>query len=246
MEPRLLFYLNLVLCVIAFLDILFRFRKNPLLKLCFLIIIASLFVMNYYEHVGVTTRLEVFAAKLMRLLYVCSTMLVIIYLVSPKIPRWTIWVIALSASLIIGIRAYYFNQIDIENLSQVPNQVFSIGGEFYAPKLFARVTILGLAIMAIVIGFYYYRLFLTRMNWESPYYKQLLWWIISIVVPFFLIIIFGIVGNLGIFNYKFSSLLFSFFSTIIIFSILLRPKFINTTPFSEINGQEATGLLWQR
>jgi hypothetical protein len=227
MESQLLFFPNLLLCIAVFLELLFTFKGNSLLKVCFLLVIASLFVMNYFAYTGVATRFHVILVKSMRLVYVCSTLLAIIHLVSPKIPRWIIWFIVFSVAIIIGIRVLYYNQIDIESLSHLPNQVFSVGWEFYAPKPVARYTVFGLAIVAISIAFYYYRLFVLRINLESPYSKHLFWWIISLTVPFFLITIFGILGTLGVYNQKFSSYLFSFFSCIIIFSILLRPR---TTP----------------
>jgi glucan phosphoethanolaminetransferase (alkaline phosphatase superfamily) len=235
MDPRLLFYPNLVLCVAVLFELLFRFRKNSLLKVCFLLIIISLFAMNYFACTGVTTRFHVIVVKSMRLVYVCSTMLAIIHLVSPKIPRWFIGLIVFSVSIVIGIRILYYDQIDIERLSHLPNQVFTVGRELYTPQPVVRYTILGLAMVAIVIAFYYYRLFLMRINRESPHYKHVTRWIISFVVPFFLLAIFGILGNLGLLSQDSSSYLFSFFSCAIIFSILLRPGFLNTRSYSEVS-----------
>jgi hypothetical protein len=236
MDPQLLFLANQALCIIVFLELLITFRKNSLLKVCLLLIIASLFAMNYYAYAGVFSRFHFMVVKTARLVYVCSTMLTIIYLVSPKIPRWVIWLVVCSTLTVMSLRIYHYNQIDIETLSHLPNQVFSVGAELYSPNLFVRYTIFGLAILATLIAFYYYRLFLTTINWESPHYKYLLWWIISLVVPFFLLTIFGIMGSLGLFNQRFSSVLFSLFSFIIIFSILLRPRFLNKKPYLEILG----------
>lgn len=241
MESQLLFLPNLVLCVIVFLDILFTFKESSLLKVCFLLIIASLFVMNYFAYTGVTTRFQVVVVKSMRIIYACSTMLAIIHLVTPKIPRWIVWFIVFSVAILIGIRIFYYNQIDIESLSHLPNQVFSVGWEMYAPKLVARYTVFGMAAVAIAIAFYYYRLFVLRINLESPYSRHLFWWIISLTVPFFLLTIFGILGTMRVYNQKFSSYLFSFFSCIIIFTILLRPR-----ARSEMAGGADTGIKAQQ
>ena len=242
MEPRLFFYVNLVLCALVFVEVLFTFRKNALLKVYFLLIIGSLFAMNYFACTGVTTRFLFILAISMRIMYVCSTILAIIHLVHAKIPRWFIWFVALSVPFIIGIRLYYYDQIDIEKLSQLPNQVFTVGAEFYTPKTAARYAIIALAITAIIITWYYYRQFLMRVNRESPYYKQVTRWIISLVIPFFLLTIFGILGNLGMFSQTASSYLFSFFNCFIMFSFLLRPRILNTRSYLEINNMTNLGV----
>lgn len=231
MQSQLFFYINMALCAAVFLELLFSFRKNTFLKICFLLIIASLFAMNYFSCAGVTTRLQVLVVKLMRLIYVCSTMLSIIYLVNPRIPRWVTWFIVLAASVVTGIRIIYFNQIDIEHLSNLSNHIFSTGIELYTPKAVARYIVLSLATAAILIAFYYYRRLMVKLDWESPNYKQLLLWIVSFVTPFFLLIIFSILGNLGIFEQYFSAYLFSLFNCLILISILLRPRFLNTRSY---------------
>ena len=235
MEPRLFYYVNLVLCVIVFLEVLFTFRKNPLLKAYFLLIIASLFAMNFFACTGVTTRFQFIVAILMRMVYVCSTILTIIHLVSAKTPRWFIWLVVFSIPTLIGLRIYYYNEIDIEKLSQLPNHAFSVGAEFYTPHPAGRYLVFTLAITAIVITWYYYRLFLMRIDRESPYYRHLTRWIVSMVIPFFLLTIFGILGNLGMFSQTVSSYLFSCFNCIILFSFLLRPRVLNTRSYPEIN-----------
>jgi len=170
-----------------------------------------------------------------RIVYVCSTILTIIHLVNAKIPRWFIWLIVISVPTVIGLRIYYYDQIDIEKLSQLPNQAFAVGAEFYTPKMMGRYIVFALAITAIVITWYYYRLFLMRIDRESPYYKHLTRWIVSLVIPFFLLTIFGILGNLGMFSQTVSSYLFSCFNCIILFSFLLRPGILNTRSYPEIN-----------
>jgi hypothetical protein len=240
MEFEPLVYVCLVLCVTVFLEVLFTFRKNSLLKVCFLLIISSLFVMNYLTYVGVESRLQFVAIKSMRVVYVCSTMLAVIYLVSPKIPRWIISIIMLSVFFAISLRIFYFNEINIENMSPAANQVFSVGPEFYSPHIVARNIVFSLVIVAISITFYYYRLFLLKLDREAAYYKYLSRWIISMVVPFFLLTIFGVLVNLNILDESTSSYLFSFFSCTIIFSILLRPRFLNKTSYLEISQRQAS------
>mgnify|MGYP001222858425 CR=1 FL=1 len=236
MDPQLLFLGNQVLCVIVFLELLINFRKNSLLKLCLLLIITSLFVMNYFAYAGVFSRLHLLVVKAARTVYVCSTILSIIYLVTPRIPRWVKWLIICATITSICFRVINYHKIDIETISQLPNQVFSVGAEFYSPILYVRYTLYALTIVATLIAFYYYRRFLTSFNWESPHYKHLLWWIISLVVPFFMLTIFGLIGNLGLFNQQFSSILFSLFCFIIIFSILFRPRFLNRQSYLEARG----------
>jgi hypothetical protein len=230
-EP--LFYAYLVLCVAVFLDVLITFRKNSLLKLYFLLIIASLFVMNYFSYVSVANRFQFVFVKATRVVYVCTTMLAIIHLVSPKTPRWIILLVSISSLYLVGLRIFYFNEIDVQ--SQVlSNPVFSVGAEFHSPHPVAKYLVFTLAMTAVAITFYYYRLFLMKMDREAVYYKHLSRWVICMVVPFFLLIIFGVLCNLNIFQKAESSYLFSFFSYTIIFSLLLRPKFLNTTSYAEV------------
>jgi hypothetical protein len=236
MDPQLLFLANQVLCVIVFLELLINFRKNSLLKACLLLIIVSLFAMNYYAYAGVFSRFHFLLVKLARTVYVASTMLTIIYLVSPKIPRWVKWLVICATIVAFGFRIINYNKIDIESISQLPNQVFSVGAEFYSPINYVRYTLYALTLVATFTAFYYYRRFLTTFNWESPHHKHLLWWIISLVVPFFMLTIFGVMGSLGLFNQRFSSVLFSLFCFIIIFSILFRPKFLNKQSYLEAIG----------
>jgi len=235
MEFKLLFFAYLALCAIAFFEVLLTIRQNSLLKICFLLILSSLFVMNYYSYVGVSTRLQFIVVKCMRIIYVCSTMLTIIHLVTPKIPKWIIGFIAFSVCFLIGLRIYYFNQIAIENLNTISSQIFSVGPEFYSPIPAARYAALVLATVGAGVTFYYYRQFFLKMNREDIYYKHLSRWIISMVLPFFLLIIFGAMGNMEFFQDSVSPFLFSIFSCTIIFSILFRPKFLNTTTY--LSGQ---------
>jgi hypothetical protein len=93
-----------------------------------------------------------------------------------------------------------------------------------------RYPVLTLVALATSITFFYYRRFFLRMNKEDASYKQFSRWIISLVLPFFLLIVFGILGILQIFTEPISPYLFVFFSCTIIFSILLRPKSLNTSP----------------
>ena len=227
MEFKLLFYLYQVLCVIVFFEVLFTIRKNLFLKACFLLMISSLFVMNYFSYVHVGSRLQFVLVKTMRIIYIASTMLAIIRMVTPKIPHWIITFISLSVFFLVGLRIFYFNEINIESQSVLSNQVFSVGQEMYNPHPLLRYTVLCLTAAAAGLTFFYYRQFFMQMNKDNIHYLQLSRWIISMVVPFFLLIIFGVLGLMDVFHESVSPLLFSFFSFIIIFSILLRPKFLN-------------------
>jgi len=235
MEFRLIFFAYLALCAFVFFEVLIKFRKNSLLKICFLLILSSLFIMNYFSYAGVSNRLQFVLVKSMRIIYVCSTMLTIIHLVTPKIPRWIIGMTVFSVVFLIGMRVFYFNEIAIKTPASFSSQVFSVGPEFNVPIPFVRYPAFVLAALVAAITFYYYRLFFLKMNRENIYYKQLSRWIISMVVPFFLLVIFAALGCLDVFQESMSPYLFSIFSCTIIFSILFRPKFLNTT--SSLNEQ---------
>jgi hypothetical protein len=232
MEFKFLFFAYLALCTVVFFEVLISIRKNSLLKICFLLILCSLFVMNYFAFAGISNRFQFVAVKSMRLVYVCSTMLLIVRLVTPKIPRWIIGFTVLSAVFLIGLRIFYFKSIAIEHHGSFSSQVFSVGPEFYSPVPVARFIGFALAALGVSITFYYYRRFFLQMNREDAHYNYLSWWIISMVVPFFLLIIFGALGTLNIFQKSASPYLFSIFSYTIILSILFRPKFLNTSPYS--------------
>jgi hypothetical protein len=234
MPLQLFFYLNLLLCVIVFIELLVTYKKKSLLKVYFLLIIASLFAMNYFAVTGVETRVGFMLVKLIRMVYVCSTLLAIIYLVHPKVPRWIIGTIILAVVIAVSFRVYYYDQIDIERLSKLPNQVFLVGTELYAPKPEVRYTVFALTMVVVLIAYYYYRLYLIRMNRDSANYKQQARWIISFVSPFFLLTTFNILGNLGILNPTVSSYLFALFSFMIIFSFLLRPGFGDKVSYSNM------------
>lgn len=238
MLSQLFYFINMASCVVIFLELLFTLKQNTFLKLCFLFIIASLFTMNYFSYMGVATRLQVLVVKTTRLIYVCSALLSIIYLVSPRIPRWIIWFTVVAASAITGLRISHFNQIDIETLAHHPNQVFSIGMELYVPIIGIRYFVFLLGTTAVLIAFYYYRLLLAKIDRGLPNYKQLLWWIVSFVTPFFLLLIFSVLGNVGILEQDFSIYLFSFFTCAILLSILLRPESLNTHQYLEKSSQD--------
>lgn len=233
MQPVLLYYVNLLLCGIVCLELLFTFRKNSMLKLYFLLIVGSLFVMNYFVVTGVTTRPQFILAKFARLIYVCSTLLALVRLVQQKIPRWLNGLILFSVLIITGMRLALYNQINIEALPNVPNPVFSVGGEFYSAQPVPRYITLALAMLAIIVAYYYYRRLLMKLNMESAQYTYLLLWIISLVVPFFMLTIFGILGNLQIFNEIISSYLFAFFSCSTVCSFILRPRFLDKDVLQE-------------
>jgi magnesium-transporting ATPase (P-type) len=156
-------------------------------------------------------------------------MLAIIRLVTPKIPRWIIGITMLSVFFLIGMRIVYFSEIAMESQTAFSSQIFSVGPEHSSPTLVMRYAVFALATLMTALTFYYYRQFFLQMNKEDIHYKHLSRWIISMVVPFFLLVIFGMLGTLHVFQQSASPYLFSLFSCIIIFSILFRPKLLNTT-----------------
>ena len=91
MEFKPLYYTCLVLCLIIFFEVLINIRKNSLLKVAFLIVIACLFVMNYFSYNDVTDRFQIILIKTTRGVYLSAVLMTIIHLVSNKIPRWIVW-----------------------------------------------------------------------------------------------------------------------------------------------------------
>ena len=231
MEFRHLFYVNLILCIITFFEVLFTIRKNTLIKICFLLIVSSLFVMNFYSFIPVTNKLQLVLVKCMRIVYACSTMLAIIQLVTPKIPTWIIGITIFSVSFLVGLRIYYFDQILMDSQAPVSTQVFTVGPEFQPTIPGLRYIVFALVFLITGIIYYYYRQFLFKINSENIYYRHFCRWIIAMVLPFFLLVIFGVLGNLRIIEPGITPYLFSVFSFIIIFSILYRPKLLNTTTY---------------
>lgn len=223
MQPYLLFYIVLILCGLVFVELLFSFRKDPRLKVYLLLIIASLFVMNYFALNGVGDRNQFMFVKFARLVYVGCTLLALIHIVQAKIPRWFIALISFATVTITTLRLVYYDQINIENLPNA-NPVFTVGIEFYTPKPGARYLILALSMISIIIAYFYYRRLVMKLNYESAQHKHLSKWIISLVIPFFLLTIFGILGNLYAFDENLSSYLFAFFSCTTICSFILRPR----------------------
>lgn len=233
MLPVLLYCVNLVLCGIVFVELLITVRRNPILKLYFLLIITSLFVMNYFAVTGIDNRIQFIFARFMRLVYVASTLLALIHLAQPKVPRWFIAFIAFAVVIVTTARLVYFDQINIKAQPHVPNHVFSVGSEFLSPKPVFRYIGLVFAIIAIFIAYHYYQRLLMKLNWESTHYKHLSRWIISFVAPLFLLVIFGILGNLRIFSEALSAYLFAFFSCVTIVSFVVRPRFLDAGLFRE-------------
>lgn len=227
MEFKPLFYSFLILCIIVFIEVLVNIRKNSLLKILFLLIISSLFVMNYFAYNDITSRTQLVLVKSMRIVYLCSALIAIIHLLSPKIPKWVIILCACSVSFMVGIRLYYFSQINIERQLLGDSLVFSVANEFYSQLIVARIILLCVLIIAAGLTVYYYRHFLNNSNKDNIYYKRLSFWILSQIIPFLVLVGFGILLIARIFYAPLSPYLFSFFSCTIILSILFRPKFLN-------------------
>ncbi len=186
MEFKLLFYtVPGVMCYCIFRSTVHH-QEKFVSKACFLLMISSLFVMNYFSYVHVESRLQFVLVKTMRIIYIASTMLAIIRMVTPKIPHWIITFISpFLFFFLVGLRIFYFNEINIESQIVLSNQVFSVGREMYNPHPLLRISCYVLLYRS---GTYllYYRQFFMKMNKDNIHYLQLSRWIISMVVPFFL------------------------------------------------------------
>ena len=233
MEFKPLFYSYLVICLIVFFDVLINVKKKSLLKICFLLIIAGLFVMNYFSYTEIMSRSQFVLVKSMRYLYLSSTILLIIHISSSKISRWIISLMLISFIILIGMRLFYFNEIDLLHHQSENNLVFSIAYEFYKPLPVFRFALLGILGLVLAILLYYCSIIFKKSYTNNMYYNQLCRWVIFFITPSFLLILFGIFSLLNIFNHSFpSGYIFSLFSLLIVISILFRPKFLNSSQVS--------------
>jgi len=245
MQPILLFYVNLLLCGIVILELLITLRKKSVLKLYFLVMAASLFTLNFYAVTGISDRVQFMVAKFARMVYVCTILLTLIHLVHRKIPKWIVGFIICSAVLATSARFAFYDQIVIKAAAGSPNHVFTVGAEFISPKTGIRYLILGLSVLTLGIVYNYYRQLLMKLNRESAHYKHMSRWVISLVIPLFLLVIFGILGNLRVFSESLSSYLFAVFSYVTICSFVLRPRFLDSGAWRE-NGVLGTGKSRKR
>jgi hypothetical protein len=229
MPFKLTFLLCIVLCVIALFDVLLSMRKNSLLKICVLLIIASLFVMNYFSYLDNVNRLQVALIKCARVVYACGTILIVIQHVTPKIPKWIIGIITLSVVFLIGLRIFYFDRLAVDSNSPFASQIFTVGPELSSPIPLARNLVYGVVVFFTLLTFYFYRKFFMVIKLDDDNYKVTRRWIISLVIPFFLLVVFGILGSLRLYEQSLSAFLFSLFSFIAIFAILFRPRLLNIT-----------------
>lgn len=228
MEFKPLYYSCLVLCLIIFLEVLINIRKNSLLKVSFLVIIACLFVMNFYSYNDISDRGQLILIKTTRGIYLSSVLMAIIHLVSPKIPRWIVWLCVCSMVFFTAARIYNYNIIDFDQQVHNTNVIFSSGKEFYSPQYLMRTLIF--AVLTIVCGItaYYYHRFLKKPHKDNIYYRQLSVWITFIIAPYLLLIMFGMLWLLNIVNETPATYLFTFFSLTTLLAILFRPKFLNS------------------
>jgi hypothetical protein len=227
MPFKLLFLFCMVLCIIALFDVLFSMRKNSLLKTCLLLIIASLFVMNYLSYAGSLNRFEMLIIRCGKIVYASSIMLIVIQHVTPKIPKWIIGFITFSVIFLVGLRVVYFGRIAIDAQSPLASQIFAVGPELNSPVPLARYSVYAVASIATLLTFYFYRKFFMMKSMDDNSDKLVSRWIMSSVTPFFLLIIFGVLGSLGLYEQSVSAYLFSCFSLIAIFAILFRPRVLN-------------------
>jgi hypothetical protein len=225
---KLLFVICMVLCIIALFDVLLTMKKNSLLKVCMLVIIASLFVMNYFSYAGNLNRLQILMIKCARIVYASGIMLIVIQHVTPKIPKWIIGFITFSIVFLIGLRVFYFDRIALDMQPPFASQVFAVGPELNSPVPFVRYSVYALVGFVTLLTFYFYRKFFLAKGIDDDNYNLITRWIMSSVTPFFLLIIFGVLGSLGLYEQSVSAYLFSFFSFTAIFAILFRPRIVNT------------------
>jgi AraC-like DNA-binding protein len=189
--------------------------------------------MNYFSFFSVTNRAQFILVKCMRIVYVCTTLLLMVHISSSKIPRWIIGMILISVTFLIGMRFYYYNEIDLYHQVPGSNIIFSVANEFYTPLPVWRFFLLIMLGLALGIILYYCSLFSKKMNKNNIYYRQLNRWIVFLLIPFFLLILFGMCMLLNVFKQSpLSAYLFSFFSLVTIVSILFRPKFLNSSQVS--------------
>jgi len=232
MDFKLIFSSFLVLCLILFFDILINIKKISVLKICLLLIVSSLFVMNYYAFTNLITPLEFIFVKSMRMLYICSTLLLVVLISSGKISRSVRLTVLLSVVFLIGMRLFNLNEIHIQ--PQLNGRlVFSVGYEFNQPLWIVRFILFILLNVALDIVIYHYLIPNKKILKENIYFRQLNHWGYFLSVPFFLLTFFGMLSILNILkDFPYSSYLFSFFSIITLVAIAFRPKFLNKLPLS--------------
>lgn len=229
MEFRFLYLAYLAISAFALIEVSINVRKNIPLKTYLLVILTSVFVMNLLSYISISNRIEFILIKFFRLLYVCASIMTMCYLVIAKTPKWIQISMLFAGAFFLGLRIYHFGEIEYESNDRFTNQIFSMGSEFKDPIPYIRYVATALAILAAAIPYYYYRRFFMKMNSEDGSSKKLSLWMISFVMPLFLLIIFGIFGLLKVLPEKLSPYLFCLFSTMVIFSVLYRPRFLNST-----------------
>jgi AraC-like DNA-binding protein len=186
-----------------------------------------MFVMNYFSYNDITNRAQLILIKTCRGVYLTGVLMTIIHLVSPKIPRWIVWLCICSMVFFTGARIYNYNIIDFEQQAHNANLIFSSGKEFYSTQYFMRSMIFAvITIVCGITGYYYYR-FLKKPHKDNIYYRQLSVWITFIIAPYIMLILFGMFWILNIIHETPATYLFSFFSVTTLLAILFRPKFLN-------------------
>jgi|GEM_PF-6192691 hypothetical protein len=244
MQPVLLYYLNLLLCAIVFIELLFRCRKNTTLKVYFLLITASLFVINFYAINGVETRTEFIFVRFVRLVYVAGTVLSLVYLAQRRPPRWLVGLMIFAAVCVTGLRIANYHEINIDAVNNLPNPLFSVGTELFITSIYPRIMMLIFSSATLFIGYYYYRRLMIKLDFNQPHARQLSRWAISLVVPMFLLIIFGILANMKVVNSMLATYLFGVFSCTAVCSLIMRPRFLDTdvSGISEESRSAAMGV----
>lgn len=235
MEFRFFYLAYLVISAFALLEVSVNVRKNIILKTYLILILSSIFLMNLITYITISNRLEFILIKLVRLIYVCTSIMTVCYLVISKTPKWILVTMFFVGGFFFGLRLYNFSQLAYESNEAFSNQIFAMGTEIKSPAPYIKYIAAIFAALGAAITYYYYRRFFMKIDAEDSLNRKLCFWMISFVMPLFLLIIFGIFGLMKILPENLSPYLFCIFSPMVIVSILTRPKFLNNPHHSRID-----------
>ena len=235
MEFSFFYLAYLVISAFALIEVSINVRKNIVLKTYLLLILSSVFLMNFLTYITVSNRLEFILIKFSRLIYVCSSILTLSYLVIAKTPKWILVTMFLGGGFFFGLRLYNFSQLAYESNDAFSNQIFSMSSEIKSPIASLKYIGALFAALGAGIAYFYYRKFFMKINSEDGPSRKLSFWMISFVLPLFLLIIFTVFGLMKVLPERIAPYLFCLFSAMVIFSVLYRPKFLNNSNQSSVD-----------